>query len=169
MARAGVLTENDRVELIEGEIVDMTPIGLRHAAVVDLLNRWLTRGCGDRAIVRVQGPLRLGVHSEPQPDLTLLEPRADFYRTKSPQPENVLLLVEVADTSLPYDRTVKIPLYAAAGLREVWLLDLIRDQVEVYRDPGPAGYRLVEARGRGDRLVPTAFADLALSVDDLLG
>ncbi|MGH7267794.1 MAG: Uma2 family endonuclease [Candidatus Rokuibacteriota bacterium] len=169
LGRAGVLTEDDRVELIEGEIVDMTPIGLRHAAAVNVLTRWLVAGCGVRAIVQIQGPLRLGPHSELQPDGVLLQPRDDFYRTAPPAVEDVLLLVEVADTSLPYDRTVKLPLYARVGLREVWLVDLVRDQVEVSRDPGPDGYRTIAAHTRGERLVPLAFPDLSFSVDELLG
>jgi Uma2 family endonuclease len=131
MARAGVLRDDDRVELIEGEIVDMTPIGSRHAAVVDLLTRWLVMGCGTRAIVRVQGPVRLGAHSEPQPDLLVLEPRDDFYQRKPPTGDDVLLLIEVADSSLQYDQAVKLPLYARAGVREVWLVDLVRDEVNV--------------------------------------
>ncbi len=100
MVAAGVLREDDRVELIEGEIVDMTPIGSRHAAVVDMLTRWLVMGCGTRAIVRVQGPVRVGAHSEPQPDLLALVPRDDFYRDEPPTAEDVLLLIEVADSSL---------------------------------------------------------------------
>ena len=169
MARAGVLTEDDRVELIEGEIVDMTPIGLRHAAAVNVLTRGLATGCGTRAIVQIQGPIPIGLRSEPQPDVLVLRPRDDFYREIAPGPEDVLLLVEVADTSLPYDRTVKIPLYAGAGVPEVWLVDLVRHRVELHRDPGPDGYRAVETRKRGERLTPAAFPDLVLGVDDLLG
>jgi Uma2 family endonuclease len=169
MARAGALTEDDRVELIEGEIVDMTPIGLRHAAAVDLLTRWLVQGCGNRAVVRVQGPIRLSPESEPQPDFAVLKPRDDFYRSSAAASDDVLLLVEVADTSLSYDRTVKLPLYARARIGEVWLVDLVRERVEVLCDPGPDGYRRSETRERGGHLVPTAFPDLSLSVDALLG
>jgi hypothetical protein len=169
MARAGVLRDDDRVELIEGEIVDMTPIGPRHSAVVNRLNHALVRDCGGRAIVQVQGPIRLGLHSEPQPDVVLLRPRPDFYDTAVPGPEHVLLLIEVADTSLPYDRTVKLLLYAQAGIREVWLVDLVGNQVEVHLDPAPDGYRRSETRAPGDRLVPTAFPDLSLSPADILG
>jgi Uma2 family endonuclease len=168
LAEVGVLKEDDRVELIEGEIVDMTPIGLRHAATVDLLTRWLVQGCGNRAVVRVQGSIRLGLTSEPQPDLVVLAPRDDFYRDKAPSTDDVLLLVEVADTSLPYDQRVKLPLYARAGVREVWLVDLVRNRVEVCTEPGPDGYRRVETRERGNVLVPVAFPDLSLSVGALL-
>jgi Uma2 family endonuclease len=169
MAEAGVLRDDDRVELIEGEIVDMTPIGPRHGAVVDRLNQALVKACGGRAIVRVQGSIRLGLHSEPQPDIVLLRPRADFYETAVPGPESVLLLVEVADTSLPYDREVKLRLYARAGIREVWLVDLTRNQVEVHLEPAPDGYRRSETRRAGDRLAPTALPEVSLSPAEILG
>jgi hypothetical protein len=157
MAEAGVLRDDDRVELIEGEVVEMTPIGPRHGAVVDRLTHALVRGCGDRAIVRVQGSIRLGLHSEPQPDIVL------------PGPESVLLVIEVAETSLPYDREVKLRLYARASVPEVWLVDLVRNQVEVHSEPTPEGYRRGVTLGAGDRLVPMALPDVSLSPADLLG
>jgi Uma2 family endonuclease len=169
MARAGVLRDDDRVELIEGEIVDMTPIGPRHVAVVNRLTQALTRACGDRAIVQIQASIRLGPHSEPQPDAVLLRPRPDFYETAVPGPENVLLLIEVADTSLPYDRQVKLGLYARAGILEVWLVDLVRNEVEVHREPTPEGYRREETFGPGSRLSPMALPDVSLSPAQILG
>jgi Uma2 family endonuclease len=169
MAAAGALKEGDRVELIEGEIVDMTPIGSRHAAVVDRLTRWLVMACGTRAIVRVQGPLRLGAHSEPQPDLLVLEPRDDFYRDAPPTADDVRLLIEVADSSLQYDQAVKLPLYSRAGVREFWLVDLVRDEVQVHREPTPGGFGFVERRRRGASVEPIAFPGLSLQVDELLG
>jgi len=169
MVPAGALREDDRVELIEGEVVDMTPIGLRHAAAVNLLNRWLAIGCGSRAIVQVQGPIQVDLHSEPQPDLVLLKPEADFYRHRPATPDDVLLLIEVADSALPYDQSVKLPLYARAGVREAWIVDLVRNEVEVHREPSTAGFRVNETRSRGARLQPSAFSDLSLSVDEVLG
>jgi Uma2 family endonuclease len=169
MARAGVLARDARVELIEGEIVDRTPIGLRHQAAVDALTNRLVRQCGDRAIVRVQGSIRLDGRSEPQPDVLLLKPRDDFYRDTPATAEDVLLLVEVADTSLVYDRSVKVPLYARAGVREVWLVDLDAARAEVYRDPASDGYRSVTARERGADLTPAALPDVAVPVTLLLG
>jgi Uma2 family endonuclease len=169
MAEAGVLREHDRVELIEGEIVEMTPIDPRHGAVVDRLNHTLTRACGDRAIVRVQGSIRLGLRSEPQPDVVLLRPRSDFYETAVPGPESVLLLIEVAETSLPYDREIKLRLYARAGVPEVWLVDLVRNEVEIHREPTPEGYRRGETLGPGDRLAPMALPEVSLSPAQFLG
>lgn len=169
MAEAGVLRDDDRVELIEGEIVDMTPIGPRHGAVVNRLNHALTRSCGDRAIVQIQASIRLGLHSEPQPDVALLRPRADYYEKALPGPESVLLLIEVAETSLPYDRGLKLQLYARAAVPEVWLVDLVRNQVEVHREPTRDGYQRGETLGPGDRLVPMAFPDVSLSPAEILG
>lgn len=166
MAEAGILTEDDRVELIEGEIVDMAPIGSQHAASVARLTVLFSRVQG-RGIVWVQNPIRLGEHSEPQPDLTLLKPRADFYAKAHPGPEDVLLVVEVSDTSAEYDREVKLPLYAQAGIPEVWLVDLATEGVEVYRTPTPQGYREARQLRRDQRLAPQAFPTLDLAVDDL--
>ena len=124
MGEAGILHEDDRVELIEGELVEMAAIGTRHFSCVNGLTRMLVRGVGDEAIVSVQNPVRLDEHSEPQPDLTVLRMRD--YRESLPVPEDVLLLIEVSDPTLAYDRGVKLPLYARSGIREVWIVDLGR-------------------------------------------
>lgn len=115
MAEAGVLTEADRVELIAGELLEMSPIGRRHAACVNRLTRLFTSLLGESAIISVQNPIALSVHSEPQPDMALLRPRADFYASGHPGPEDVWLVVEVAETSPEYDRQIKMPEYASAG------------------------------------------------------
>lgn len=169
MAEAGILTEDDRVELIDGEIVQMTPIGRRHMAAVDCLTRRFVQGCGDRAIVRVQGTVRLGRHSEPQPDLLLLAPRPDFYRNADAGPRDVLLLVEVAETSLDYDRTTKVALYGRAGIVEYWLVDLAGRQIDVYRTPSAEGYRDVQRVTRDRQVAPAAFPELTIAVDDVVG
>jgi Uma2 family endonuclease len=169
MAKAGILNEDDRVELIDGEIVEMAPIGSPHAGYVDRLNRLFTLRLGERGIVRVQNPVRLSEHSEPLPDLALLRPRDDFYATAHPGPADVLLLIEVADTSVDYDREVKARLYARAGITEYWLVDLPEQRIEVYRDPAAGEYRQVRLVRRGERLVPEAFPSLELSSSDILG
>jgi len=169
MAGARIFGEDDRVELIEGEIVEMSPIGSRHGACVKRLNSLFSERLGRRAIVSVQDPVRIGEHSEPQPDLALLMPRPDFYASAHPGPEEVLLVVEVAETSADVDREVKLPLYARAGLPEVWLVDLAEERIEVYRQPRPQGYQEVQRLGRGQCMASQAFPDLELAVGDVLG
>mgnify|MGYP005850732689 CR=1 FL=1 len=169
MGTAGIFSEDDRVELIEGEIVEMSPIGSRHANCVRRLIYLLSRMTGERAVIDVQNPIRLGEYSEPQPDVTLLRPRPDFYAAAHPGPADVLLVIEVADTSADYDREVKVPLYALAGIPEVWLVELYAEQIEVYRQPLPHGYQEVQIVRRGQHLSPQAFPEPALAVDDILG
>jgi len=168
MVKAGILSEDDRVELIRGEVVHMTPIGRHHAGCVICLTRLFTARLGDRVLVSVQNPVPAGSDSEPQPDLALLRPCADFYVRTPLRVEDVLLVVEVADTTARTDRAVKVPLYAEAAIREAWLVDLAADCVEVYRTPGPDGYRDVLTLRRGQSLAPEAFPDLVLRVDDIL-
>jgi Uma2 family endonuclease len=143
MAEVGLLAPDARVELIDGEIIDMPPIGSRHTAVVDRMNALLGRAVGDRAIVRVQGPVRLDDFSEPQPDLALLAPCADFYEQRHPGPADTLLVVEVSDTTLRYDRQIKSALYARHGIPELWIFDTQRKELHVFRDPSDSGYSQV--------------------------
>ncbi len=167
MLETGILHEDERIELIDGEITAMTPINPEHAGKTKRLNHLLSDAVGDKAIVSVQDPLVLGNSSEPQPDLMLLRPRADFYESSNPRPEDVLLLIEVADSSVHFDRTVKIPLYAANGVAEVWLLDLQRKQVEVHLDPGSAGYRKILLPETGQLLIPSLLPGIELEVGAL--
>ena len=152
MARAGILHKDDRVELLEGEIGEMAPSGSRRAACVDRLTRVLSEGLGRSAIVRVQGPIRLGEHSEPQPDITLLKPQDDFYADATPGPEAVLLLIEVSETTQEYDRQVKLPLYAKWGVPEVWLVDLQGPPHS--RIPGLGSRWLPKGTGSGGGPIP---------------
>ena len=169
MAEAAILTEEDRVELIAGQIVAMSPIGSRHAACVDRLNGLLHRQSEQAFIVRVQSPIVLDAYSEPEPDLVLLRPRTDFYADAHPAASDVLLAIEVADTSVDYDREVKLPLYAQAGLPEVWLIDLQKDRIEVFAQPqGRAYQQRVEVTADATLTSPTV-ADLELAVADVLG
>jgi len=156
------------VELLEGEIVEMAPIGSRHAACVARLTALFSRA-QERGIVWVQNPIRLGERSEPQPELTFLKPRPDFYAQVHPGPADVLLVVEVAETSTDVDREVKIPLYARAGIPEAWLMDLPGECIEVYRNPSPQGYQDLQRVQHGQRLSPHMLPDLELLVDDSLG
>lgn len=168
MADARVFSEDDRVELLEGEIFEMPPIGSRHAAAVDRLTRILALALGEQAIVRVQNPVRLSTHSEPLPDLAVLRPRPDFYSGAHPTPPDVLLLIEVADTSAEADREIKIPLYARSSVTEVWLIDLPEQRVEVYRGPSPQGYREQSRVLRGQMLRPAGLPAFTIAVEQLL-
>jgi Uma2 family endonuclease len=169
MAEVGILTEDDRVELIDGEIVEMTPIGAPHARCVMFLNDAFVRRLEGRAVVSPQNSLRLHRRTEPQPDIILLRPPLARYAQHIPGPADALLVVEVADTSQYRDRVVKLPRYAAAGVREVWIVDLDNRVVDVHREPTPDGYRASRRLGRGDDIAPEAFPDVSLAVDDVLG
>jgi len=168
MAEVGILGEDDRVELIEGEVVEMTPIGSRHAGCVRWVDRMFGSSLGDRAIVSVQNPIRLSELSEPQPDLALLKPRADFYRDSHPESPDVLLVVEVIESSMAYDRA-KLSLYAAAGITEVWRVDLPRGTVERYRRPFATGYEETNGFTGPDQFGPAAFPDLLTSAQAVMG
>jgi Uma2 family endonuclease len=168
MIDAGIFHEDDHVELLDGEIFVMTPIGRLHTSVVDRLTRFLVSRLGDRAIVRVQGPVPAGPRSEPEPDIALLRDVQDFYATTTLEPDSVLLVVEVADTSLGYDRA-KLRIYAAAGIVEVWIVNLQGGVVETHRRPDAGIYRETHVHHRGERLAPSAFPDLVLTVDEILG
>ena len=169
MGEAGIFSPDCRVELIDGEIFEMSPIDPWHAGVVNWLNHRFVTGLGTRAVVHVQNPTIVDRRSEPQPDLMLLTPREDFYRTAHPTPDDALLVVEVAHTSLAHDRRRKLPLYARTGVSEVWIVNRRADAVDVFRGPSRGGYRDHFRRARGEDLAPSAFPDLRLSVDDILG
>lgn len=168
MAEAGILTENDRVELLDGEIVVMAPIGNRHQSSVDGHGEMFTLRLQGRANVRIQGPVRLDDDNEPEPDVTLLRRRDDYYATGHPGPDDVLLLIEVADTTLDFDRKVKLPLYARAGIPEVWIVNLQDRRVEVYTEPDGVGYGSVRHYGPGESVAPLHFPDIALEVERII-
>ena len=154
MGQVGILPEDGRVELIEGEIIEMPPIGSIDAGTVDQLVSLFSLAVGQQAIVRIQNPLVLSRHSEPEPDLALLKPRDDFYKTSHPHPRDVLLIVEVADTTLRYNREVKVPLYARYGVAEVWLVDLENRCLLVFRQPAEEGYQEVQVLEQPEMMTP---------------
>jgi len=169
IAEAGIFDADCRVELVDGVIFEMTPVDPWHAGVVNWLTYRFVTVLGDRAVVHVQNPVGLDPRSEPQPDVMLLNPRADFYRTAHPEPEHTFLLVEVANTSLRHDRRRKLPVYARTGVAEVWIVNRRADAVEVFRVPSSKGYQQHEVIGRGGHVAPSAFPDCRLLVDDILG
>lgn len=169
MLEAGILTEDDRVELIEGGIIKMSPIGDPHAGCVKKTTALFYRIVGDRVVISVQDPIRLNDYSEPQPDVALLKPRKDYYAQAKPTPADVLLIVEVADSSIDYDRRVKMPLYARALIPVVWLVDLNAEAIEVYSQPANGAYQVMQTAHRGDRLTLESLPDLVIMADDILG
>ncbi len=170
MAEKSILSEDDRIELIKGEIIQMSPIGSRHAACVDRVNRLFNRLFPETVIIRVQNPIFLGDDiSEPQPDLAIASYRDNFYLDGHPQPQDILLLIEIADSSLVYDREVKAPLYAAAGITELWLVNLIEQRLEIYRQPAANGYQEIKHCRKNDSISSLAFPDISLVVAEILG
>jgi Uma2 family endonuclease len=167
IGRAGVLGEDDRIELIDGEMIKMAPIGSRHVAKLNRFARFLYRSVGEEAIISIQNPIVLPPHNEPQPDIALLKPRSDDYETKLPGVEDVLLLIEIADTTMAYDRDAKIPIYARQGIAEVWLLDVQTQSLSIFLDPGPKGYRRLLTPGRSDTITPSLLPNVKIQLTDL--
>ena len=166
MAEAGILGEDERVELIEGEIVWMSPIGPSHAWCVNAVSDRFA-ALRDRVIVAVQNPIRLDDHEEPQPDVALI--RRDAIRGHHPRPADIVLVVEVAVSSLAVDRDVKGPMYARAGIPDYWIFDLDADRLLVLREPTPDGYRVVQVFARGQRVAPLFAPDFLVDVAEILG
>ena len=168
MAEVGILRPDERVELIEGEIIVMAAIGPNHAWSVDLDIPLFSRYAGDRFFLRIQNPILLNDGSEPQPDVALLRRRPEGYAAAHPTPADVLLVIEVADSSLEYDREVKVHLYGRAGVPETWVKNLPEDCIERFTEPGPEGYGQHTIHRRGETLTPVSLPDLELPVDELL-
>lgn len=169
MARAGILKPDDRVELIDGRIIKMSPIGSPHAACVARLARLLPKATSETVLLWVQNPVRLDDFSEPVPDIALLKLRDDYYAARHPKPSDALLLIEVADSSLITDRTIKVPLYARAGIKEVWLVNLPKEMIEVYSDPVNGKYVKCAKFKRGEVVNSPTVKRLSLKVNEILG
>jgi Uma2 family endonuclease len=167
MGEKGLLTPDDRVQLIEGEILEMPPIGSPHGSVTGRLDRWLHRTVGDAAIVRLRNPVNLGKDSQPQPDLMLLKPRADDYFRSQPGPEDVLLLVEVSDTTLQFDQGRKRNLYARFAIREYWVIDVDNHAVICYSEPARDEFRSAVVHQVGDTISPRASPQVRTAVKGL--
>jgi len=168
MAETGVLKPDARVELLDGKIIDMSPIGPFHGGSVNRLNRLFNKLARGRWLVSAQNPVHLDEYSEPQPDLMLLKPVGDDYTSQHPVPEDVFLLIEVADTTLGLDREKKLPLYGRAGIAEVWIVDLVARTIEIYREPHFSGYGSQRILRAGEHASPLAFPDVMIDVAELL-
>jgi len=167
MIETGIFDEDEQIELIDGELIAMAPIGPDHSSKTRRLNRQFSQIVGDLALVDMQNPIVLDDHSEPEPDLALLRPSDDFYETANPTAKDVFLLVEVADSSLNYDKKTKIPLYARQGIPEVWLINVPNKQVEIYRNPSPKGYRQILFPENKESISPTLLPDVSIKVSDI--
>jgi Uma2 family endonuclease len=168
MAETGVLRPDARVELLNGEIIDMSPIGPFHGGLVKRLSRIFNLKAKGRWIVSTQDPLHLNDHSEPEPDVMLLKPDGDDYTRRHPQPEDVFLLIEVSDATIEYDRAEKLPAYGRAGVAEVWIVNLNELAIEVYREPHFTGYGSKTILHAGSQSAPLAFPDAIVDVAELL-
>lgn len=168
MAEAGILPPDERTELIEGEVFVMPPIGPAHSAGGSRAERTFHERLGRRAIIRSQYPIRLPHDSEPQPDIVLARPDPEDYRASHPRPEDILLVIEISDSTLTNDRDMKLPLYARADIIETWLMNLPDDRIEVYRDPAPEGYRSITLVPRDGAVTPLAFPDVTIPCAELL-
>ena len=168
LVEVGILGDEERVELLEGLLVSMPPIGDEHEACVDRLTEMLIARLGGRAQVRIQGSIALP-RSRPYPDVAVLRRRADYYRSGKPGPADIFLIIEVADTSLARDRNLKLPAYGQAGIAETWVVDLAGGAVIAGTRPGSEGYVLITLHPRADRLVVPGFPDVSLTVDEILG
>jgi Uma2 family endonuclease len=166
LGRAGIFDEDDRVELLDGEIIIMAPVGNHHVKAVRKLNRRMNRIYGDLCLVDCQNPFILNNISEPQPDILLLHPRMEESE-ELPGPSDLFLVVEVAESSLGYDRGRKLQRYAAGGVPEVWIVNLVDRLIEVFREPTAEGYRVKLAARPGESLAPQAFADTPIAADDI--
>lgn len=169
MIETGIITEGDRVELIRGEIVEIAAIGTKHAAGVRRIGEVLRSKLGSTVFIDSQNPVEVDEHSEPEPDIAVLRRRGDFYLSAHPTPEDVFLLIEVSDSTIRYDRTVKIPLYAEDNIAEAWIVDVNAELVEVYRQPSATGYRSLQTFTRGQTIELLAFPEVPIAIDELLG
>lgn len=169
MIDAGVFVGDQNYELIEGEIIKKMTVGDYHISCVNRLNRIFSRNCGDDVIVSIQNPVIISDISEPEPDVTLLKFREDFYASGKATPEDVLLLIEVSDSTVTYDRKTKMKLYAEAGIEESWLVNLPRQILEIYSDPQDGKYKLVRKAGKNESVSPKFLTSLKIKVSDFIG
>jgi Uma2 family endonuclease len=169
MAAQGILKAEEKVELICGEIIKMSPMGTRHAACIYRLTQLFYRKFADLILLGVQNPITLNNNSQPEPDLSLLIPREDFYALAHPCPEDIYLIIEVSDSTLDYDRNIKIPLYAEAKIKEVWIVNINESCLEVYRHPLDDSYQTIQKYYRGDNICLESFPKIELTIIEILG
>lgn len=168
MYQAGILKETDRVELIHGEIIEMSPIGSKHAAAVSKLNNFLKDIIKEAALINVQNPIQINDLNEPEPDLIILKPKDNYYADAHPKPADTFVIIEVSDSTYDYDKQIKLPLYASAGIPEFWLINLNKNEIEVHRHPDKDVNKKIEIARSGDQ-IDLAFCNKSIAVNQLLG
>jgi Uma2 family endonuclease len=168
MIMTGIIKEDDKVELIDGEIITMPPIGPNHASNVNRLNSIFYFNLGNTIIVSIQNPIQLTDYSEPQPDIAILKYRDDFYKNNHPKAEDVLLIVEIAETSVEYDKALKVPRYAESNIIETWLFDLQNERIEMHRNPFNGIYQEIRIAQKGQKISCINFPKIEFSINDLL-
>lgn len=168
LGQAGIFDEDDRVELLDGEIIVMSPIGSEHAAAVLRLNWYFQQRLGQHLLTSVQSPAVVDEFSEPQPDLMLLKPKSDFYKAEHPRPEDIILLVEVSDSTLAFDRGRKLPKYAESAVSEVWIVNLQNQTIEQYRAPSASEYARSQIFRRGEMITIEKFPEVSFAVEELI-
>jgi Uma2 family endonuclease len=168
MLSVGIFSEDDRLELIEGEIIEMTPISSRHAYYVDKITRIFFQKLSDKVGIRIQNPIKLGKYSEPQPDIALVKLPLEKYQFQHPEPEDIYLVIEVSDTSYDYDKNIKIPLYGKYGIKESWLIDINKNRIEVFRNPFKEGYKSCNIFCAKEELSPLHFPEIKIFVNEIL-
>jgi Uma2 family endonuclease len=169
MVETGILEEGSPYELLNGEIIHMATIGSKHAAKVDRISTFLNRKINDAIIVRVQNPIELGAFSQPEPDIAILRWQDDFYESGHPTAQDIYLLIEVSDTTLDYDRTTKLPIYAESGIAEYWIVNLPDNQIEVYRNPSGNAYQSIQTVTKDQTLTIELLPEITIATADILG
>ena len=169
MIKQGILTSNDKIELLEGDLIKMSAVGPRHAACVDRLSEILRTEFGKSITLRHQNPVELSDFSEPEPDIAILRRREDFYAHAHPAPGDVLLLIEISESTLKKDRGIKLSAYAKAGIVEYWIVNLQDDIIEVYTSPAGSSYQVTRIVHRHETLSPVLLSSIILEADEVLG
>jgi Uma2 family endonuclease len=169
MRESGILSEDDRVELIDGEIRTMSPIGPLHAAIVRKIVKYLTTLVAEQAIVSPQNPVQLNDYSEPEPDIAILQPRSDNYAHAHPRPDDIIIIIEVSDSTVQYDRTEKLPRYAAANIAEAWIIDVAQQTIEQYTQPMRGEYARMKKVFFGDIITSSSLPGITLDTSDIFG
>ncbi len=168
MAESGILQPDERIELLEGQIIQMAAKGTAHSASVSRIEQVLRNRLGNRVLLRFQDPIRLNDYSEPEPDIAVVQPSPNFYEDHHPTPSEVFLLIEVSDTTLKFDRETKAPAYGCSGIAEYWVLDVVARKLHVYRSPSSSGYQSETILSEELTIAPLAFPECVIAIEEMV-